>query len=321
MKVIRDIVGGGVPKKAVVTLGNFDGVHTGHKRILERVCSRAKELGVESLVYTFEPHPLKVLAPAKSPPLLTTLEEKVSLIEECGISTLVVASFTKEFASRRPDEFVGKVLAEELEASEVIIGHDFSFGRAKRGTIEHLKELGMEYGFSVEVVKAHEMLGGVVSSSRIRKLIGSGDVTAAAKLLGRRHSIKGRVVRGRSLGKEIGFPTANLKVTEGLVPQPGVYAVTVEVHGTGSGELTAVANIGSAPTFDRKKTLLEVHIIDFEGSIYGKDIVVDFYEKLREEERFSSPQELGAQIARDVKRATEATSKKNRATNTASVRD
>lgn len=299
MKIFRDSAALSGIKDPVLTLGNFDGLHLGHLKIIKGVAARAKRLGVPSAVYTFDPHPLKVVAPLKSPPLLLDMEDKVRLIEATGIDHLIFASFTREFAEKHPRQFVEEVIV-PLSVKEVWVGHDFKFGRSKTGTVEYLKELGEEFGFKVVVIEAYRKGGHIVSSSRIRSLVARGRVGEAAGLLGRRYSIKGVVVKGANIGKEIGFPTANLRVESELVPANGVYAAWATV---GSKKLPAVLNIGRAPTFGGKETTVEVHILDFGSDLYGKKMEVSFVRRLRSEKAFKSKDELVARIKKDTERA------------------
>lgn len=301
MKIFRDSAALSGIKDPVLTLGNFDGLHLGHLKIIKGVAARAKRLGVPSVVYTFDPHPLKVVAPHKSPPLLIDTDEKVRLIEAAGIDCLIFARFTREFAEKHPRQFVEEVIV-ALSVKEVWVGHDFKFGRSKAGTVEYLKELGEEFGFKVVVIEAYKKGGHIVSSSRIRALIAKGKVGEAAGLLGRRYSIKGVVVKGTNIGKEIGFPTANLGVESELVPANGVYAALAAI---GSKTLPAVLNIGHAPTFGGKETAVEVHLMDFSSDLYGKRIEVSFVRRLRSEKAFRSKDELVAQIRKDTERARE----------------
>ncbi len=287
-------------KNPVLTLGNFDGLHLGHQRIIRKVSARARGLGTKSVVYTFDPHPLKVVAPHKSPPLILDSEDKARLIGSFGIDYLIFARFTKGFAATHPREFVEKVLHKALSVKEVWVGHDFSFGKGRAGTVSSLKELGRELGFKVFVIPAYKKGGHIVSSSRIRALIKEGAVKGAAALLGRNYSIKGKVVRGKDIGKEIGFPTANLGVESELVPANGVYAAYAIIEGS---KLPAVLNIGVAPTFGGKERRVEAHILDFEGDIYGKRMEVYFVRRLRDEKAFKSKDALVRQIAKDTERA------------------
>ncbi|MBI5453689.1 MAG: bifunctional riboflavin kinase/FAD synthetase [Deltaproteobacteria bacterium] len=298
MKVVKNSDLKGI-KNSVLTLGNFDGLHIGHRRVIEKVVERAKRFGAPSVVYTFEPHPLKVVAPEKSPPLLIDIEDKIRLINETGADWLVLAEFTKAFAATHPRQFVEDVLVNALSVREVWVGHDFSFGKGKSGTVEYLKELGGEFGFRVFVVDAYKRRGEVVSSSRIRAHVKDGEVKKAAALLGRLYSIKGKVVGGREIGKEIGFPTANLEVESELVPKNGVYAAFAIVEGR---EREAVLNIGVAPTFGGKGRTIEVHILDFCDNIYGKKVEVRFASRLRDETAFPSREALVKAIKKDIDR-------------------
>lgn len=300
MIVVRDSKG--LRKRAarpVVTLGNFDGLHLGHQKIIRKVAERARMLKRHSVVYTFEPHPLKVVAPEKSPPLLIDTRKKAELISGLGIDFMVVARFTRGFAAKHPREFVEEEIL-SMGASEVWVGHDFSFGRGKAGTVGFLKELGSELGFRVRVIPAYKKGGGIVSSSRIRRLVGEGRVEAAGRLLGRPYSIRGSVVKGKSVGKRIGFPTANLKVASELIPGNGIYAAWAVVSGR---RRKAVVNIGTAPTFGGRKRCVEVHVMGFEGDLYGDGMEVEFVRRLRGERAFPSVGALQRQIGRDIERA------------------
>ncbi|MBI5893869.1 MAG: bifunctional riboflavin kinase/FAD synthetase [Deltaproteobacteria bacterium] len=299
-------------KSGILTLGNFDGVHLGHQEILKKVKTRAELLGCPSIVYTFEPHPIKVVAPHKHLPLITTLDDKIELIKEFGIDFLFCARFTKEFASQHPREFVKNELIERLNVQEVWVGHDYAFGRSKLGTVDYLKELGEEFGFKAHVVPAFKKLGIIVSSSRIRETILNGDVKKAKSLLGRFYSISGRVIKGKNRGKQMGFPTANIDTQNELIPKNGVYAVFCEVNPVRklfSNEVKglqypAVVNIGTNPTFENGDNInIEVHIMDFNRSLYGKRLKIHFVQRIRDEIKFKTVDELVKQIKRDVKKA------------------
>jgi len=287
-------------KSAVVTLGNFDGVHIGHQKILKKVVERAAALSLPSVVYTFEPHPLTVVAPHRSPPLISTRRDKARHIASFGISRLILARFTVEFAARHPTEFVEEVIVKQLRAREVWVGHDYRFGRGKGGTVEHLKELGSKFGFDVHIIPAQRKNGHIVSSSIIRRHIQDGKVREAAQLLGRLHSLAGPVVRGDGRGATIGFPTANIDSDGNLMPKNGVYATYVTI---GRSRYPGVANIGLAPTFNRERPCLEVHLLDFNRSIYGKELRTEFVKRLRGERTFKSADALTRQIERDIETA------------------
>ncbi|MBI5809805.1 MAG: bifunctional riboflavin kinase/FAD synthetase [Deltaproteobacteria bacterium] len=299
MKILRNGPSMRGIKGPVITLGNFDGIHAGHRLILRKVAERARRLGSPSAVYTFEPHPMKVVSPLRCPPLILDSEDKKALIKALGIDLLVLARFTKEFAALHPREFVEDVLVEGLNVREVWVGRSFSFGKGKLGTVDYLKELGSEFGFKVYIIPPYKMGGRVVSSSRIRGLINEGSVAEAARLIGREFSIKGMVVKGKEVGVEIGFPTANLKVASELIPRDGVYAGRAVIDNR---RYMAAVNIGTAPTFGGKGRTVETHIIGFRKNIYGKKMRVEFLRRLRDEKEFKSKDALVRQIQRDVQR-------------------
>jgi len=286
----------------VVTLGNFDGVHLGHQKIFRRLTQRARELRGQSVVYTFEPHPIKVLHPQQDIPLIISYEERASLIESFGVDVLICARFDLEFAAQGAREFVEKVLHERLRVKEVLVGYDYAFGRGREGNTDFLHGMGRELGFRVEVVSPVMMDGDVVSSSRVRRAVQGGDVALANRMLGREFASEGVVERGHGRGKGLGFPTANLSLQTELTPKPGVYAVRVYLPGT-SEPLGGMANLGTNPTFGDKRSSFEVHIFDFQGELYGQRLRVAFVDRLREERRFPSPQALVEQLRLDEDRA------------------
>lgn len=297
MRIFTDTKKIGNIKSSIVTIGNFDGVHIGHQKVLNAVRKRAKKLKLPSILYTFEPHPVKVIAPHKSLLLLTTPEEKIELIKAFGMDYLILARFTKEFASQHPKKFVEDVLVRQLKAKEVWVGHDYAFGKGKKGTIKYLKGLGKKYGFKVYIISACKRTGIIVSSSKIREYVKDGRVREAAKFLGRPYSISGKVVKGRNIGRHLGFPTANIEIHNELIPKDGIYAARVLL---GNKIYKGAANIGFAPTFHTKKRSVEVHIIGFNGNIYGKKVKMEFIERLRGEKTFKSAKELATQIKKDV---------------------
>ncbi|MBE9535741.1 MAG: bifunctional riboflavin kinase/FAD synthetase [Proteobacteria bacterium] len=286
----------------VITLGNFDGVHRGHLGIFKQLKAFATKRGVEAVLFTFEPHPVKVLRPELGPPLITTLSKKLKLIKDAGIDAVILADFTKEFAAQHPASFVDEILCDKLKIQMAVVGHDFTFGKGKEGTIELLSEKGATAGFDVHIVEALKINGEIVSSTKIRQHIAEGDVSIAASFLGRPYSVEGKVVRGDNRGKQLGFPTANIDVEGELFPGNGVYAVNVEVGGN---TMAGAANVGVRPTFDTKERSIEVHIVDFNGSIYGESIRVDFIDRIRGEIAFPSPEALSIQIQKDVAAAKE----------------
>ena len=286
----------------VLTIGNFDGVHLGHRTLFNLVKSRASELGGVSMVMTFEPHPLRVITQEQGPPLITLYDQKIDLILENGIDVVICLEFTTEFARLEPEEFIRKILVERIGVKELVIGYDYTFGRKARGNRELLVKMGREYGFDVHTVGAQPAGDGeIVSSTRVRELVQNGDVDKAPALLGRYYRITGKVVRGRNRGgKLLGFPTANLLLVDELVPKNGVYAVKVHLDGA---VYNGVANIGYNPTFGDVGLSVEVHCFDFESEVYDKQIKVDFITRIRDEKKFSGPDELSAQIGRDCRSA------------------
>ncbi len=290
--------------RSVVTIGNFDGVHLGHRAILARVCQRARELAGQAVAITFDPHPLRVLRPEMNLPMLTTPEQKVKLLESSGLDGVIVLPFTAEFAALPARDFVRQYFCERLEAREVVVGHDYCFGRGREGNIDLLQEMGQAQGFTVQVVWAVEVDGAVVSSSLIRALLRLGKVTEAGRLLGRPYGVEGQVVPGKGRGgKLLGVPTANIRPDNELLPACGIYAVRVRQGGT---IIPGVANIGTCPTFDNPDLSLEVHLLEFSGDLYGENLSVQFVSRLREERRFSSIEALAAQIQADIAAARQA---------------
>jgi len=289
--------------RPVITLGNFDGVHLGHQAILQKVIERARIIGGTSMAFTFEPHPLKVLAPERSPRLLNTFHGKMRFIAASGLDAVICANFTRSFAEQDPEDFARNILHEKLGVVEVYVGYDYAFGKGREGSIEFLKQVGLTYGFQVGVIEAVRVDDMVVSSSAIRDLIATGQVEIAAKLLGRSYSIEGHVVHGVGRGQKLGFPTANIKSANELVPALGVYAVRAAVdHQSHNG----VAAIGVRPTFDSGPVSIEVFLFDFHGDIYGKQIDVSFVKRLRGEVKFANADALIQQINDYVRHAHEA---------------
>ena len=288
-------------KNPVLTIGNFDGVHLGHQRIFQLVKEKAREIGGESIVFTFEPHPAAVLAPKLKPLLITPLEEKLRLIEDQGMDITICANFSEEFADQKPEDFVKKILYDQIKIRQLFVGHDYTFGKNRRGNIALLKEFGRMLGFNVEVVEAVRVEGMVVSSTRVRELIQKGEMREAAKLLGRNYLLIGQVIRGHGRGsRKLGFPTANLRPAGVLYPKPGIYAVLAIYEGK---RYAGVANLGWNPTFQDQKFSIEVHMLNFHQEIYGHRLRVEFVERLRDEVLFCSPEELIAQIKKDIARA------------------
>lgn len=284
-------------RNPVVTLGNFDGIHIGHQRIFQKVIDNAKKINGESVVITFDPHPLKILSPEQCPPLLTPFRKKMMFMEKTGVEKVLCIRFTKAFSEIAPHDFVKQILMEKIHAKKIIIGYNYRFGKEKMGTADSLKEICSSLGIEVEVVDALVVDNIPVSSSKIRELIREGEVEKASKLLGRAYLVMGRVIHGAQRGHHLGFPTANIEMIEELYPKPGVYAVRVELHHQ---VLNGLANLGFNPTFEAQKLSLEVHLLNFNQDIYGDELQVSFIRRIRDEMRFSSPKELMDQIQRDI---------------------
>jgi riboflavin kinase/FMN adenylyltransferase len=289
-------------RNPVVTIGNFDGVHLGHQKIFKELAVRARALGGESVVYTFQPHPSTVLYPHRAQPRITTDEERARLIESCGIDVLVCAPFSRRFSRISAREFVESILYSGLGAKEVLVGYDYAFGRGREGDQALLREIGSNLGFKVTVVSPVVLDGEIVSSSRIRQYIQEGEVKKANAMLGREFTVEGTVGSGRSRGRGLGYPTANLVVQRELVPGTGIYVVSVRMAG-GQKVFGGMASLGTNPTFGDGQWSFEVHILDFDGDLYGRTLGVAFLERLRGQKKFASPQALVEQIRRDEERA------------------
>lgn len=300
MHVYRNIEDVEYDKRTAITVGTFDGVHLGHRKILRKLKDVADTKGLRNLVVTFEPHPQVVLK-SKSPDIriLTTIDEKLSILSSLNIDSVLVIEFTKEFAQTAADEFYEEMLLDKVGMSELILGYDHMFGRNREGNFEMMEVLSGKYEFSVDRVDEFKENGNHVSSSVIRRLLDSGNVNLAGRYLGRHYSLSGKVVEGRKLGREFGMPTANIEADSEfkLIPAKGVYAVVVSCDEI---EYGGVMNIGTNPTVTDDVSLkLEVNILDFDEDIYGKTIHVSFVEYLRAEEKFSSLEVLKHQMQID----------------------
>jgi riboflavin kinase/FMN adenylyltransferase len=288
------------PAPAVVALGTFDGVHLAHRAILDTARERARARGAPALACTFDTHPMEVLQPDRAPIPITTLDERLALIGAAGIDGVVVLRFTRQIAAVDAEAFVKDVLVGRLAACEIVVGYNHTFGRGARGDARLLRELGDRLGFRAHVVPAYEVDGVPVSSSVIRAALQAGDVERAASLLGRPYAVGGRVIRGAGRGRTLGFPTANLALDRPLLVRSGVYACLTDLDGH---SWPAVVNVGVRPTFGEATLAVEVHILDFAGELYGREIRVAFGRRLRDEARFPSSDALREQIAADVERA------------------
>lgn len=293
-------------KNAVVTIGNFDGVHKGHTALFRQVRDRAETLQGTAVAITFDPHPLIVVRPERRPPLITLREQKIELFAASDLlDILMVLPFDKEFASIPAENFIRDFLIKTIGMKAIVVGPDYAFGRNREGNIHLLKKMGRELNFEVIVPGwiTPDNMEDRISSTRIRQVVASGDVEAAVPMLGRYYQVRGEVEAGRQRGgRLLGFPTANIRLQDELCPASGVYAVTVETPG---GRHTGVANIGYSPTFDDNIFTVEVHILDFSEDLYGKQIRINFIERLRGEKKFSGIEELSEQIRKDIIRAKE----------------
>jgi riboflavin kinase/FMN adenylyltransferase len=305
---MMDVIRGNEPipaglRGAVVTIGNFDGVHLGHQHIFAKLTAAARRAKCPAVVISFDPHPKSVLHPERRPfYLLTTPEEKIRLISEQGIDALLLLPFSLDYARTPAERFVRDVLWDALRIRKIFIGHDYTFGRDRQGNEVFLKTLGEKLGFEVEVMSAFKANGAAISSTRIRKAILGGEVSLAASLLGRAYNLTGRVIAGNRRGVKLGFPTANLAPAKELIPPRGIYAVRARY---GEKLLQGVLNIGFNPTFEGRQISIEVHLLDFAANLYGQTIEILFVERLRDEIRFASPEALIAQIQRDIMQARE----------------
>lgn len=288
-------------KNPVLTIGNFDGVHKGHLVLFDRVKARAKAIDGQSAVMTFEPHPTKVMKPGNGPPLITPIKQKLDLISDARIDVIFCIPFTRQFASISAEDFVQDILVDRLGIKEIVVGYDYTFGFKRQGNISLLQEMGEKLGFKVHVVDPIRLDNALVSSTSIRELVQEGNLSEAKKLLGRDYQICGTVVKGKNRGgRLLGFPTANLKLIDELIPKGGVYAVTAIINDK---IYYGVSNIGYNPTFGDEALSVETHLLNFSEDILGKTIRVNFIKRLRDEKTYGSVEELADQIALDVQQA------------------
>lgn len=303
MKVLRSLERArGLVRRSIVTIGNFDGVHRGHQVILGRVRREADAHGSSAVVLTFDPHPISIVRPEAAPLAVMTLRDRLAALEAEGVDLAVVQRFSRSFASIDAEDFVRRFLVEILDARLILVGDDLNFGRNRGGDVKMLTEAGKRHGFDVEVVAPVDVDGVVARSSVIRRLVTAGDVAGAAKLMGRPHFVRGRVAHGAGRGRGLGFATANLEPETPLVPGEGVYVTVARV---GNRRFHSVTSIGTTPTFGGTTSVIEAHILAEPGDLYGKPMVLEFLEKVRDQRKFDSPAELVEQIGRDVATARE----------------
>jgi riboflavin kinase/FMN adenylyltransferase len=288
-------------RNVALTIGNFDGVHVGHQKIFREVVARAKSLGGVSMAITFDPHPMKVVAPERGVRVLTPFDEKARLIEKFGIDEVLCISFSREFSNTKPDDFISDVIAGKIGAKAVIVGHKYTFGKGKKGTTSLLRRRGRRFGFSLTVIRNARLFGEVVSSSRIRSLVSRGRVCEVSWLLGRPYMIEGKVIKGAGRGRSLlNVPTANIRTPNEIVPREGVYAVKAGIRGK---LLEGVANVGKNPTFGEGRMSYEVHLFDFSESVLGEMIRIYFIDRIRDEKTFPDIGSLHDGILRDIERA------------------
>lgn len=286
--------------KIAVALGTFDGVHLGHQKIISRAVELAQSMNGTSVVFTFLNHPLSVVAPERCPLQIDRPDFKAKLIENLGVDILLTIPFTEQFAKLSPEDFLS-LLKKTLNPHYVVVGPNYSFGYKSSGTPEFLAEKGKQQGFVVEVMDVFDVEGTVVSSTLIRHMLDNGNVSAAAKLLGRPARVSGEVIKGNQRGRTLGYPTANLAIEPGTaIPRDGVYAVFVE---SDHKKYCGIANVGTNPTFKGIDRHLEVFLFKYSGTLYGKKIAVNFIERIRDEKTFTGPEELKTQIQQDISQA------------------
>jgi riboflavin kinase/FMN adenylyltransferase len=302
MKLIKWM--GDIPhefRDAFVTIGNFDGVHLGHQSLFKTLIQEARLENRKAVVITFDPHPKKILHPDRRPfYLITTLEEKIRLIEKQGIDALLIIPFTLQFSEITAEEFVRHILWDKLHIRKILIGHDYTFGMNKTGNESLLSQFGNKLGFEIGIINAFKVDNAVISSTRLRYAILEGDVQKATAILGRPYNLSGIVIEGSRRGGSLGFPTANIKPVKVLIPANGVYAAVIHMEGT---RYRGVLNIGFNPTFADEKLSIEVHILDFNDNIYGKNLDILFIDRIRDEKKFECPEKLVEQIKQDTDQA------------------
>ncbi|WP_067145004.1 bifunctional riboflavin kinase/FAD synthetase [Pseudotamlana agarivorans] len=289
---------------AVVTIGTFDGVHIGHQKIIKRLITTGKQEGLKSVILTFFPHPRMVLQKDANIKLINTIEERHDILDALGLDYLIIKNFTKEFSRISAEDFVKDILVDKINAKKVIIGYDHRFGRNRNADINDLKAYGKTYGFEVEEISAQDINDVSVSSTKIRKALEEGDIIKANAYLGYPFMLSGEVTKGKGLGKQLSFPTANLKLTADykIIPKQGSYIVRSSINGK---TVFGMMNIGTNPTVNGKKQSVEVHFFDFDMNLYGETIKIEFLHRLRDEEKFDSVEALTQQLIIDRKTALE----------------
>ena len=299
MEIIGGLENFSLPSQnTVLAIGNFDGIHLGHQKILQSLAQESKKLELPSLVLTFSPHPGKILS--RSPiRMIQTFEQRLEQVEKFAVQTVIVIPFEKDFANLTSQEFIQKIVLDKLRAQEVIVGENFRFGKNREGDLSSLRCLAASLNFKVQSISSYAKEGQIISSSLIRNLLQNGEIEKANSLLGRTFEITGEVIRGKSMGKHLGFPTANIKTDNEIIPQ-GVFITTVFFDGQNFPSLT---NVGKCPTFNQEESNIESYIINFDANLYGKKIKILFESKIRDEIQFDFPEDLSRQIERDLTKA------------------
>jgi riboflavin kinase/FMN adenylyltransferase len=301
MKIFHGTDNANITRSTVLTLGVFDGLHLGHQQIMRTVVERAKAVNAVPTAITFDPHPRSILHPENAPPLLQTLDQRLANFEVLGIEQTIVIRFDKDFASRDAEVFLRDIVHERLQAKEVYLGKGFAFGKNRGGNIELLRRISQELGFFADEVPEITLRGWRISSSKIRELLKNGRVNLARRMLGRPYGVEGQIVRGDQRGRTIGFPTANLKPRNRVIPRYGVYATATLIDDVWRRSIT---NVGVRPTFTAEsEPSIETYIFDFDGDLYGDVLRVRFLHRIRDEKKFSGIEELKSQITKDSNRA------------------
>ncbi|MGB5530471.1 MAG: bifunctional riboflavin kinase/FAD synthetase [Ignavibacteriaceae bacterium] len=309
MKIIKDLREIERDENTVITLGTFDGLHLGHQRIFDTLIQKARQIGGRNYLITFDPHPRKVIPGRNDVKLLSTLEEKISILENLSIENLFVIKFTQEFSQQTPGQFVEKYLIKGIGLKEIVIGYDHHFGKGRDGDFELLQSLGQKFNFAVTLIPEYTVDGETISSTKIRNALLAGDVAKANKMLGRYYSFKGKVIKGDGRGKDLGFPTANLSIEneDKLVPAKGIYAAECIIEGE---KHYGLLSLGNRPTFHTNGDIIpEFYIFDFKEDIYGKVLEVNLVHRIRDEEKFNSVEELIARMKMDEETGKEILSK------------
>ena len=301
MRIFRHIEDQGLSMRGTVaTMGNFDGIHLGHQALVRNTVEESKRLGYPSTVLTFEPHPLKILAPERAPSLILSYEDKIALLQSLGVDIVVAQRFDRQFASIPADDFVRLFLVDRLKVKKLWVGRDLRFGQGRRGGTDDLLRLAADAGFDVGVLDPILLNGIRISSSRIRQLVEEGRVAEVRPMLGRYHFVSGRIVAGNRRGRELGFPTANIATETEVVPLNGIYATLTQLQNR---RLLSVSSVGINPTFGDGPRTVESFILDFDGDIYGERITLSFVQRIRDEKKFVAVKDLIAQMHEDVKHA------------------